>query len=158
MPPKSLRERPKTLLRYRLSLVRESRVRYDAEHLPGAEAVVSFLSRQFGDRDREVMGAVYMDVRNVELGYTVAYIGTLSRAAVEPRGVLVPALLCNASGLILFHTHPSGDPSPSAEDLAFTRRVREAGELLGVALLDHLILGRPPRFVSLRRQGQLHTC
>ena len=63
------------------------------------------------------------------------------------------ALLLNASGLVLFHTHPSGDPAPSTEDLAFTRRLSEAGELVGVKLLDHMILGSAGRWVSLGRRG-----
>jgi len=80
-------------------------------------------------------------------------LGTLSRAAVEPRAILKECLLRSASGFILFHTHPSGDPSPSAEDLSFTRRMAEAGELVGVRLLDHMILGSAGRWVSLGRRG-----
>ena len=57
------------------------------------------------------------------------------------------------AGMLLFHTHPSGDPSPSAEDLAFTRRLADAGDLLGVKLHDHVILGGGHRWVSLRRRG-----
>ena len=57
-----------------------------------------------------------------------------------------------ASSFLIFHTHPSGDPSPSAEDLAFTRRMADAGELLGVRMVDHLILGSGGRWVSLRRR------
>ena len=58
-----------------------------------------------------------------------------------------------ASGVVLFHTHPSGDPAPSAEDLAFTRRLAQAGEIVGIQLVDHLILGTTERFVSLRERG-----
>ena len=58
-----------------------------------------------------------------------------------------------AAGLVLFHTHPSGDPSPSAEDLAFTRRLAEAGEVVGVRLVDHLVLGATGAWVSLRERG-----
>jgi hypothetical protein len=65
----------------------------------------------------------FLDVRNRAIGYQLAYIGTLARAAVEPRGIFSAALLAYAAGIILFHNHPSGDPSPSAEDLAFTRRM-----------------------------------
>ncbi len=61
--------------------------------------------------------------------------------------------MLSASGFILFHTHPSGDPSPSAEDLSFTRRMAEAGELLDIKLLDHIILGSAGRWVSLGRRG-----
>ena len=79
--------------------------------------------------------------------------GTLGRAAGEPRAILKRALLFDAAGLILFHTHPSGDPSPSAEHLTFTRRIAEAGEVVGIRLVDHLILGSVARWVSLRQRG-----
>jgi DNA repair protein RadC len=101
----------------------------------------------------EVMGALMLDTRHRAIGYEIAYRGTLNRAAVEPRGLLVPALLSNASGLIAFHNHPSGDPTPSAEDLAFTRRLADAGEIVGVRLLDHLIVGEAPKYISLRSRG-----
>ena len=71
----------------------------------------------------------------------------------EPRTILKQGLLLDAAGLVLFHTHPSGDPAPSAEDLAFTRRLADAGELVGPRLVDHLILGRGHRWVSLRQRG-----
>ncbi len=67
--------------------------------------------------------------------------GTLCRAAAEPRQILRPALHHHAAGVIIWHTHPSGDPTPSVEDRAFTRRLACASELLGVCPVDHLILG-----------------
>ncbi len=99
------------------------------------------------------MGALYLDTRNRLLAEHEFFRGTLSRAAVEPRAILKHGLLCDAAGFLLFHTHPSGDPSPSAEDLAFTRRIAEAGELVGVRLVDHLILGSGERWVSLKQRG-----
>ena len=62
-------------------------------------------------------------------------------------------LLVNAAGILLFHNHPSGDPSPSAEDLAFTRRMAKAGEVVRVRVVDHIIIGEAPAFVSLRQRG-----
>ena len=99
------------------------------------------------------MGALFLDSRNRLLGESEIYRGTLNRAAVEPRALLKEALLRDAAGLVLFHTHPSGDPAPSAEDLAFTRRLARSGELLGVRLVDHLIVGSPSAYVSLRERG-----
>jgi DNA repair protein RadC len=117
------------------------------------EAVARYLLLRYSERDQEVMGALFLDVRNRLLGEAELFRGTLARAAVEPRAVLKQALLRSAAGVLLFHTHPSGDPSPSAEDLAFTRRMADAGELVGVRLLDHLVLGTGHRWVSLRRRG-----
>jgi DNA repair protein RadC len=72
---------------------------------------------------------------------------------VDPRQLLFPALVRGAAALVVFHFHPSGDPSPSLEDLSFTRRLAEAGEAVGVRLLDHLIIGGTRRWVSLRDRG-----
>ena len=101
------------------------------------------------------MCALYLDTRNRPLGWTVAHIGTINRAAVEPRSILVTGLDLNAAGFVIAHNHPSGDPSPSAEDLAFTRRMAEAGELVGIRLIDHIILGDDDRWISLRQRGDV---
>jgi len=146
------------LSRYRLALVREPNEAFDSEAPEGAplgdpERVATWLQRRLADEPAELMGALFLDVRNRLIGYTIAYRGTIARAAVEPRGILAPALLVNAGGVVLFHNHPSGDPSPSAEDLAFTRRLADAGEILGIRLLDHVIIGDAGRWTSLRRRG-----
>ena len=145
-----------TITRYRLRLEREPAPPYEKPVLCERPAAAARLaSKLVGDVDREIMGALFLDGRNRAVGHTIAYVGGLSRVTVEPRGLLVPALLGNAAGIVAFHNHPSGDLSPSAEDLAFTRRLSEAAELLGVSLLDHLIIGEPGRFVSLRGRGAL---
>lgn len=125
----------------------------DRVPLGNPEAVARYLLLRYAERDQEVMGALFLDVRNRLLGEAELFRGTIARAAVEPRAILKQALLRSAAGVLLFHTHPSGDPSPSPEDLAFTRRLADAGELLGVRLLDHLVLGAGHRWVSLRRRG-----
>ncbi|QQR72479.1 MAG: DNA repair protein RadC [Holophagales bacterium] len=116
-------------------------------------AVAGYLSLRYAVRDQEVMGALFLDSRHRLLADRELFRGTLSRAAVEPRALLREGLLLGAGGLILFHTHPSGDPSPSAEDLAFTRRMAEAGEAVGVRLIDHLVVGSVGRWTSLRERG-----
>lgn len=115
--------------------------------------VASYLGMRYSSSDQEVMGAVYLDVRNRMISECEVFRGTLSRTVVEPRAILKEALLRSASGFILFHTHPSGDPAPSTEDLLFTRRIAEASDLLGVRLVDHLILGSAGRWVSLQQRG-----
>jgi DNA repair protein RadC len=116
-------------------------------------AVARYLTLRFDTAGQEVMGALFVDTRHRLLGESELFRGTLDRAAVEPRAILREALLRQASGMIAFHTHPSGDPSPSAEDLAFTRRLVTAGEAVGVKLLDHLILGHGGGWISLRERG-----
>ncbi len=145
---------PETIARYRVALVREEATPYETpEHCGDPAVAARFLHQILSSWDREVMGALFLDTRNRAIGHQLAYIGTLTRAAVEPRGILTAALLANAAGILLFHNHPSGDPSPSAEDLAFTRRMAEAGEVVGIRVVDHIIVGEAPAFVSLRQRG-----
>ncbi len=133
---------------------RLARAQLPERDLLGHPAAVSrYLTLRYGLPDQEVMGALYLDTRNRLLGERELFRGTLSRAAAEPRAILKEALLRGAAGVIVFHTHPSGDPSPSAEDLAFTRRVAEAGEIVGVRLIDHLVLGTAGAWTSLRQRG-----
>ena len=113
--------------------------------------VARYLSLRYLSRSQEVMGGLFLDTRNRLLGESELYRGTISRAAVEPRAILKEALLRDAAGFVLFHTHPSGDPSPSVEDLAFTRRLADSGELLGIHLVDHLIIASCQHWVSLRK-------
>lgn len=125
------------------------------EPLSRPSTTVRYLRLRHCLRDQEVMGALFLDIRHGLLGERLLYRGTLNRAAVEPREILKEGILCGAAGLVLFHTHPSGDPSPSAEDLIFTRRMAEAGEVVGVRLIDHLIVGTSGRWCSLRERGAL---
>ncbi len=105
-------------------------------------------------RIRRSWGRLYLDTRNRLIADVDIYRGTLDRMAVEPRGILKQALARGANSFILYHTHPSGDPSPSDADLRFTYRMQRSGALLGIRLEDHLILGYGGRWVSLRRYGE----
>lgn len=125
----------------------------DRNPMERPEAVARFIAMRYGRRFQEIVGALYLDARNRLLAHQELYRGTISRAVVEPRAVLVEALLRAASGVVLFHTHPSGDPTPSAEDLLFTRRLAESGEVVGVTLIDHLVVGHGGRWVSMKERG-----
>ena len=145
--------------RVRLSAVIEiarrlARARLDRSDLLDHPAVAArYLALRYLDSDQELMGALFFDDDQRVVAESEVFRGTLSRAAVEPRALLKRALLEEASALILWHTHPSGDPSPSAEDLAFTRRLASAAELLGIRLVDHIILGSAGQWVSLTKRG-----
>jgi len=117
-------------------------------------AVASYLVLRYALRDQEVVGDLYLDVRHRLIGEGEVFRGALSRTFVEPRQILCQALLHGAAGVVVFHSHPSTDPSPSPEDLRFTRRLDEACEMVGVQLLDHLLLGNARRWVSLRDRGR----
>ena len=116
------------------------------------QAVAHYLQLRYGSPDHEIMGALYLDVRQRLLHEAELFRGTLCRSVVEPRSILKEAILRSAASLILWHTHPSGDPTPSREDKLFTKRLDEAAEIIGVKLVDHLILGGGD-WVSLQQQG-----
>ncbi|MGA8809517.1 MAG: DNA repair protein RadC [Thermoanaerobaculia bacterium] len=116
------------------------------------EMIARSLLVRYAHHVQERLGAVYLDSKNRVLREREIYIGTLNSATVSTRDVLRFALDDHAASLIVFHNHPSGDPAPSAEDLLFTRKLVEAGKVLGVDVLDHIILGAN-RFVSLKQRG-----
>ena len=149
--PEPKAPRGKYLPIYRLSLVREGREPYDPAGHPAAAA--RFIDALCQDEPAECMGVLFLDQRHRVIGASILYRSGFNRAAVEPRGLLAAALLANAGGIICFHNHPSGDPSPSAEDLTFTRRLAEAGEIIGVRLMDHVIVGGNGQWISLRQRG-----
>lgn len=135
----------------RLSLIREDR-KNERPTLRDPAMVRSFFATRLNNEPSEVMAAVYLDTRHRAITWSVLYRGTVNRAAVEPRGILQAALLCNAATFVLAHNHPSGDPTPSAEDLAFTRRIHDAADMVGIQMLDHVIVaGR--EYASLRERG-----
>ncbi len=103
---------------------------------------------------RESFAVLYLNARNQPLGREVVAVGGLNIAQLRPREVFAPALTLGAAAVVLAHNHPSGDPTPSPEDLAVTRHLLEAGELLGVEVLDHLVLSAD-RFRSIREAGGL---
>jgi DNA repair protein RadC len=124
----------------------------DREPLSRPVDVARYLALRYHTSDQEIMGALFLDARNLLLGEREMFRGTLSRISVEPREILRECLQRGASAIYLFHTHPSGDPEPSAEDLLFTRRMAEAAEIVGLRLVDHVVLGHRGRWVSLREK------
>ena len=105
------------------------------------------------DLDREAFSIILVGARHQLLRLMVVSVGTITASIVHPREVFKPAIASGAMGLILVHNHPSGDPDPSGDDLALTKRLAKAGNLLGIEVLDHVILGAGQRFHSLKNQG-----
>ncbi|MBI4528183.1 MAG: JAB domain-containing protein [Deltaproteobacteria bacterium] len=94
------------------------------------------------DADKEHFVVLCLNQRNRLNGYKHVSTGSLTASLVHPREVFTAALELRAAAVVFVHNHPSGDPAPSADDVEITRRLREAGELLGFRVLDHIILGR----------------
>ena len=102
----------------------------------------------------EVFVILCLSIRHYPLAYYVVARGSLCSTIVEPREVFKAAVLSNAAYIIAGHNHPSGDPEPSADDTALTRRLKAAGTLLGIELLDHVIVGHN-RYFSFKEAGQI---
>ena len=96
--------------------------------------------------------AIHLNTKNRVLAIETISIGTLDSSLVHPREVFRAAIKNSCASLILVHNHPSGEPYPSNEDLNITRRLKESGELLGIPVLDHIIIGGN-KYISLREEG-----
>ncbi|MCM3441967.1 DNA repair protein RadC [Metabacillus halosaccharovorans] len=97
---------------------------------------------------------LYLNTKNQVLHKQTVFIGSLNASIVHPREVFKEALKRSAASLICIHNHPSGDPSPSREDIEVTKRLTECGKMLGIELLDHLIIGEQ-KYVSLKEKGYI---
>jgi DNA repair protein RadC len=112
----------------------------------------NLLMLDMGFLDQEHLKVILLDTRNRVLKIVEVYKGSLDTSLVRVGELFREAIRMNAAGIILAHNHPSGDPSPSPEDLVLTRMVVEAGKLLSISVIDHLVIGQQ-RFVSLKERG-----
>jgi DNA repair protein RadC len=106
------------------------------------------------DPNKEHVVAVLLDTKYKVIGWNLVSVGVLNESLAHPREVFRPAIVGGAYAVILMHNHPSGDPSPSAGDHSLTRRMADAGDLLNIKVLDHVIVGNGTRF-SFKEAGIL---
>jgi DNA repair protein RadC len=149
-------------MRYRLKLATWIVQREPGEPSPrvlGSPEAVARLARDFlrsADDDKEHFWVIFLNTQNHYLMHTLVSMGTQSASLVHPREVLGPALRIGAASLILVHNHPSGDPTPSREDLRLTQQLADGAHLLDLRLHDHVIIGNgTERWVSLAQRGSL---
>mgnify|MGYP001061334487 FL=1 len=116
----------------------------------------AYLFREFlSDIDREVVALLTLDAKLKPINLSVVSMGTLNSSLVHPREIFKTAILSNAQSVMLGHNHPSGDPTPSEEDIQLTARLQQVGELLGIELLDHIVIGKGDRYCSLAGEQYL---
>ncbi len=108
-----------------------------------------------GNEVVEVFGILCLNARHHLIAYHQVSRGVLDQTLASPREIFQVALLANASGIVLGHNHPSGDPSPSPDDLSLTERLVTAGKVMGINVLDHIIVGHDGRYVSLKELGRV---
>lgn len=126
--------------------IRQSR-RFEAP-----QEVADYYQEDMRHMEQEQFRMMMFNTRQIMVGDVLLTKGTVNAALAAPREVFIEALRYQAVSLILVHNHPSGDPEPSPEDIRLTKRIREAGELLGIYLLDHIIIG-DGSYVSLKERG-----
>ena len=142
--------------RYTVKLVREGGVNYALEE----KIVTPVIARDVIEKVLELssspvekFGIITLTTKNGIAGIHVIAVGGLNQAGIEAREVFQQALLNNAASMILFHNHPSGEVQPSKEDIHFTKRLNDAGQIIGIKVLDHIIIGEGGRYASLKEKG-----
>ena len=115
---------------------------------------VNILNNEMSLLNKEVLKIIMLNVKNIVIGIRDVSIGSLNSSIVHPREVFYEAIKNSSASIIIAHNHPSGDSTPSREDINITKRLKECGELLGINLLDHIIIGKNT-YVSLKEKGIL---
>ena len=103
--------------------------------------IADFYMERLRQQEQECVWCLMLDTKNSFLGERMISMGTVNASLLSPREIFFAALSCRAVSIALVHNHPSGDPTPSTEDYTATRKIAEAGEILGIRLLDHLVIG-----------------
>lgn len=117
----------------------------------GSTRAVEIAAAMIADQTRENFVAIMLDAKNSVIAAHLVSVGNLNTTLVHPREVFRPAIAIGAASIIVAHNHPSGDPDPSPEDIEITRRLRAAGLIVGIKLIDHIVIG-DGRFVSMASQ------
>jgi DNA repair protein RadC len=146
----------KTIDVINVQMVKERHYLYNAERLTAPEQAAKAFCEIIGDPDREYFVTLMLDGKNRITGLHVVSEGSLNQSIVHPRETFKAAILANAAAVILAHNHPSGDTAPSREDREITRRLKEAGDLLGIKVLDHVIVATDTgNYLSFTESGLL---
>ena len=138
------------------SRIYEARTGRSIEEAPvihNPQEAYEFLRWEMEGLEQEHLRTINLNVKNHVLSSPLIYQGSVSSAQVRVAEVFRPAIMDNASTIIIAHNHPSGDPTPSAEDTHLTKQFVEAGRMLDIDVLDHLVIGNGT-FVSMRERGQ----
>jgi DNA repair protein RadC len=124
----------------------------DLRKITSPDDVAAYLMERLRFLRKEHFIAIHLNTKHQILGEEIVSIGSLNASIVHPREIFKTALKRSAAAIICAHNHPSGDPTPSEEDVEVTRRLVSAGKILGVEVLDHIVIG-DKRFISLRERG-----
>ncbi|MCM3700369.1 DNA repair protein RadC [Paenibacillus macerans] len=124
----------------------------ESETVRSPQVVAELLMEQLRYLQKEHFVCLFLNTKNHIIAQETLSIGSLNASIVHPREVFRAAIKCSSASVVCAHNHPSGDPTPSAEDIRMTSRLCEAGEIVGIDVLDHIVIG-DGKFVSLKEQG-----
>ena len=141
--------------KYRVTLVREGTLPVAEKVVREPADVARLMTPLVADLDREAFWVLLLDGKNKVIGINLVALGSLTACLVHSREVFKPAIVGSAAAVVLVHNHPSQQPEPSAEDVALTRRLHDAGALLGINVIDHVIVTADGRYHSLADDGVL---
>jgi DNA repair protein RadC len=139
---------------YKVQLVKEDSVSSDVSSISQPSQVANMVMDDLRNEDREKFMIVMLNTKNKVIGLNLVSMGCLDSTILHPRETFKPAVIAGAAAIILIHNHPSGDCTPSHEDIEGTKRMAEAGKVLGIAVRDHLVIGDGV-FYSFREHGLL---
>ncbi len=135
----------------RLHVVRERFLPYGKDSFATSETVVKMVKRLLNGADKESLLVIPVDAKNKPLGVEFAAMGAVNCVYAFARDIFKNAIVSNATGIFIVHNHVSGDTLPSEDDWKFTRCMQEAGDLLGVELIDHIIVGEDDNYFSMHK-------
>lgn len=124
-----------------IKMEKEKNILVDNKKVSSPKDVYKLMKDYLKGADREYLVLLSLDMKNNINSINTVSIGSLNSSIVHPREIFKTAILSNAASIILIHNHPSGDTTPSKEDINITYRIKESGKILGIELLDHVILG-----------------
>lgn len=133
---------------YKICMVKDGNTKYPDVRFVNPNVVATLLHDYFGHPDREMFIVIACNTKNRLIGIHTASIGSLDTSIVHPREVFKFAILANAAAVILAHNHPSDDVTPSQDDIVLTKRLQQAGAVLGIQVLDHLVIGNEGGYYS----------
>lgn len=134
-------------------MVKEANAPYSTKMIRSPEMAAEIFQQFLAGADRENLVILCLDNKNKPTTIHTVSVGSLNSSVVHPREVFKVAILANSASIVLGHNHPSGDPEPSKEDVETTQRLMEAGRIIGIEVMDHVIVGDYGNYISLKEKG-----
>lgn len=135
-----------------VKLVKDNSFLYKNRTISDPHSAYELVKELLEGEDREKVVVGFLNTKNQPVALHVVSVGSINSSILHPREIFKAALLCNAASLILFHNHPSGDPTPSTEDFDATKRIKDCGKLMGIEMIDHIVIG-DDRYYSMIEKG-----